>query len=89
MNKHVERRFVTMLFSDIVGFTSISEQIGNKPLIRLMKHYYFEMQQIIEEHQGAGGEFIGDGMLAFWNTPLNTQDHATKAVLSALAMKER
>lgn len=88
-NKQTERRFVTMLFSDIVGFTSISELIGNKTLIKLMKDYYFEMQQIIEQHNGAGGEFIGDGMLAFWNTPLNIPDHATKAVLSALMMKER
>jgi len=83
---HVERRIVTVLFSDIRDFTSISEKLTQDTLLSLLTEYLSEMTEIVESNDGVVAEVHGDGVLAFWNTPDRVEDHATKACGAALSM---
>ena len=85
---HVRRRQVTVLFSDIAGFTGISEKLGEKELLYLLTMYLTVMTHVVESYGGTVGEVLGDGILAFWNTPDVVEDHAALAVASALAQQE-
>jgi len=84
---HVEKKKVTILFSDIKGFTSISEALEKEDLLRLLSTYLTLMSRTVESYSGVVGEILGDGILAFWNTPDNVDSHAAKAVASALAQQ--
>mmetsp|Transcript_38168 Transcript_38168/g.61940 ORF Transcript_38168/g.61940 Transcript_38168/m.61940 type:complete len:933 (-) Transcript_38168:36-2834(-) len=75
---------VTILFSDIKGFTSISEALDCNELLVFMTDYLSEMTDIVESTGGVVGEVLGDGILAFWNTPDDVVEHPTNAVLSAI-----
>jgi adenylate cyclase len=77
----------TVLFSDLAGFTSISENMAPADLIRLLNEYFSPLTQIILAHQGTLDKFIGDAIMAFWGAPLPLEDHAEKACQSALAMQ--
>lgn len=85
---HVSRRNVTIMFSDIRDFTSISEQLRHKDLLFLLTHYLTTMTRIVQDYGGVVAEILGDGLLVFWNTPDDTPDHAGKACQAALAMQE-
>jgi class 3 adenylate cyclase len=84
---HVSKREVTILFSDIEGFTSISEKLSQRDLLILLTRYFTVMTQIAEAYGGVVAEILGDGLLIYWNTPADVPDHATKACLAALAMQ--
>jgi len=76
---------ITIFFSDIRGFTGISEVSPNaKMLIKLLNEYMTPMTQIIIQKQGTVDKFIGDSIMAYWNAPSNIKDHASKAVNCAL-----
>jgi len=76
---------ITIFFSDVRGFTAISEAAGNaKSLIHLMNAYMDPMSQIIIRSGGTVDKFIGDAIMAYWNAPLSMEDHADKAVHAAL-----
>lgn len=77
---------VSILFSDIRGFTSLSEEISPDFLVRVLNEYLGEMTDIIFEHDGTLDKFIGDAVMAFWGAPLDDHLHATKAVSTALHM---
>jgi adenylate cyclase len=84
-----ESREMTVLFTDVVGFTSISEALEPKALARLMNEYLSAMTAIIYQHGGTIDKYIGDAIMAFWGAPLEDPDHAVHAIQAALAMQER
>mmetsp|Transcript_16774 Transcript_16774/g.50382 ORF Transcript_16774/g.50382 Transcript_16774/m.50382 type:complete len:1017 (-) Transcript_16774:94-3144(-) len=85
---HVERRRVTIMFSDVKDFTSISEQLSPTDLLTVLYAYLTAMTNIVERQQGVVAEVLGDGILAFWNTPDEVPDHAARACHAALEMLE-
>lgn len=83
-----EERDITMLFSDIRGFTTLSETLTPTQVTALLHRYFTPMTAIITGNQGTLDKFIGDAIMAFWNAPLDVADHPVAAVRSALAMSE-
>jgi adenylate cyclase len=82
------RQEVTLLFSDIRGFTAMSERLPAEMVIQLLNEYFAEMVPIIERQRGTINAFIGDGIFAFWGAPLAQADQAERAVLAGLEMLE-
>lgn len=82
----VERE-VTVLFSDIRGFTTMSEGLSPREVLAMLDDYFGQMSQIVKGHDGVVGKFLGDGMLAFWGVPDRVDDHATAAVRAARDMR--
>jgi adenylate cyclase len=79
----------TIFFSDILGFTSISEHIGSPDkLIKMLNTYMTPMVESILSHKGTIDKFIGDAVMAYWNAPLEVENHADKAVQSAIEQIE-
>jgi len=77
----------TILFSDLVGFTSMAENTAPKELISLLNEYFSTMTEIILTHKGTVDKYIGDAIMAFWGAPLPIDDHATLACEAALEMQ--
>jgi adenylate cyclase len=85
-----EKRALTVLFSDIRGFTSISEQLDPHVLLELLNEYLTPMTDIVVSgNQGTLDKYIGDAIMAFWGAPREQPDHALRACRAALAMIER
>jgi adenylate cyclase len=85
-----EKRVLTVLFSDIRGFTSISEKLDPHVLLELLNEYLTPMTDIIvSDHQGTLDKYIGDAVMAFWGAPQEQPDHALRACRAALAMVDR
>ena len=83
------RETLTIFFSDIRGFTSITEQYEVETVVELLNSYLSLMVNIIFEHQGTLDKFIGDAIVAFWGAPVMLQDHQYKAVAAAIQMKKK
>lgn len=83
-----ERKNITMMFTDIRSFTSISEQIDAQSLIKFLNHYLMEMTKIIKMNQGTLDKFIGDCIVCLFGAPLEN-NHPYNACLSALKMSKR
>lgn len=83
-----ERRELSIFFSDLQGFTSISEGLSPEELTALLNEYLSAMTDIIQEEGGTVDKFEGDAIIAFWNAPLDLEDHALRAVRSALRCQE-
>jgi adenylate cyclase len=81
-----EERDVSVLFSDIRGFTSISEQLSPQQISSLLQAYFSPMTRVITEHMGTLDKFIGDALMAFWNAPVDVPDHQLRSVRAALQM---
>ncbi|MBS1247316.1 MAG: adenylate/guanylate cyclase [Proteobacteria bacterium] len=84
-----ESREMTVLFSDIADFTTISEPFEPHQLTRLMQFYLTPLTRIIHEHRGTIDKYIGDAIMAFWGAPLADPEHPRHAVQAALAMTRR
>lgn len=82
-----ERRELTLLFSDLAGFTSMSERLPPETVARVINLYLTEMTRIIIQHGGTVDKFIGDAVMAFWGAPLDDPAHALHGVQSAIAMQ--
>jgi class 3 adenylate cyclase len=83
-----ERQVVTVFFSDIVGFTSISEQLTASTVVNMLNHYFTAVTASIRENSGIVDKYMGDGVMAFWAAPFSPSDtHAASACLSALAQQ--
>ena len=80
-------REVTVLFSDIRGFTSISEGLEPEEVLLMLDDYFGRMSQIVKGHDGVVGKFMGDGLLAYWGVPDKLEDHAVMAVRAARDMR--
>lgn len=80
------RREITVLFSDIRGFTSISEKYPSEDVVAILNEYLGEMTEIVFKWDGTLDKFIGDAILAFWGAPLIQENHAELAVKCALNM---
>jgi len=82
-----QSRDMTVLFSDIRGFTNFSEKLPPTELSEVLNAYLSTMTRIIQQHQGTIDKYIGDAIMAFWNAPVDLADHATRAVATALDMQ--
>jgi adenylate cyclase len=83
------RETLTIFFSDIRGFTYITEQYEVETVVELLNSYLSLMVNIIFEHQGTLDKFIGDAIVAFWGAPVMLEDHHQKAVAAAIQMKKK
>jgi adenylate cyclase len=84
-----ERRTITVFFSDIKSFSSLSEQLTASAMVNLLNAYFTAVTQAIRDHRGIIDKYIGDGVMAFWTPPFSPGDqHATDACLAALLQQE-
>lgn len=79
-------REITILFSDIRGFTTLSETRSPEAVVTLLNHYFTRQTDVIFAHGGTVDKFMGDAVMAFWNAPVDLSDHARRAVEAALEM---
>jgi len=84
-----ERRELSIFFSDLESFTSISEKLDPEALVALLNEYLSAMTDIIIEEDGTVDKYEGDAIIAFWNAPLEVPDHAVKCVKAALRCQAR
>lgn len=84
-----QRREVTILFSDIRSFTSITEQLPPQELSRLLREYFDAMTEEVFATDGIVDKYIGDAIMAFWGAPIEQQDQADRAVRTAMGMIKR
>ena len=82
------RREVTLLFSDIRGFTTLSETRSPEEVIALLNRYFTLQVDVVFSHGGSLDKFIGDCIMAMWGAPLDQPDHAQRAVACALDMAD-
>ncbi|MCX6773714.1 MAG: adenylate/guanylate cyclase domain-containing protein, partial [Candidatus Micrarchaeota archaeon] len=79
---------VTIMFSDIRGFTALSEKVSAKDLVELLNSYLGALAEVVFENKGTVDKYMGDAIMAVYNSPFNVHDHEGKACLSALQMQE-
>jgi len=79
-----ERRLVSVLFADLVGFTSVSESRDPEETRELLSRYFETCRRLIDVYGGVVEKFIGDAVMAVWGTPVATEDDAERAVRTAL-----
>ncbi len=80
---------ITVMFSDIRGFTTISEKLDAQDLALFLNQYLSDMTSLVFEHQGTLDKYIGDAVMAFWGAPFEEPGHAGKACDTALKMMDR
>jgi adenylate cyclase len=81
------QREVTVMFTDLRDFTSLSEQLQPAEVLRLLDDYFGRMGRLVKAHEGIVNKFLGDGMLAVWGVPERLEDHAGRALACALEMR--
>lgn len=84
-----EEKDLTVIFSDIRDFTSISEKLPPDVLIRQMNEYLTAMTEVVFKYEGYLDKYIGDAIMAVYGTPIEQEDHALKACFSAIEMMEK
>ena len=84
-----ERKDLTILFSDLRGFTTFSEKMDPKTLSQFLNEYLSEMTEIIFQYEGTLDKYIGDAVMAFWGAPLDQANHAELAWKAAVATQKR
>ena len=83
-----QKKVITILFSDIRGFTTLSEKIPPEKLVELLNAYFTPMTNIIFKNNGTLDKYIGDAIMALFNVPVDVPDHAYYACLTSLEMIE-
>lgn len=81
-----ENRQISVLFSDIRGFTALSETLAPDALTALLNRYLTPMSDVLLAHEATIDKYIGDAIMAFWNAPVDIAGHPRKACLAALGM---
>ncbi len=81
-----DKRSMTVLFSDVRGFTTISEKLDSKELSQLMNEFLTPMTRVIQQHRGTIDKYMGDAIMAFWGAPLRDAEHATHALQAGLEL---
>jgi adenylate cyclase len=89
LNLGGEKRDITIFFSDIRGFTPISEKLDPEALVSLLNEYLTEMSSIIIKNNGLVDKYMGDAIMAFWGAPIDQPNHAELACDSSLEMMEK
>ncbi|MCE5251322.1 adenylate/guanylate cyclase domain-containing protein [bacterium] len=84
-----ERREITIYFSDIEKFTTISEALGPERLVRLVNEYFEDMTDIIQNHRGTVDRFEGDAIMAFYGAPIRFDNHAELACIACIEMQKK
>jgi adenylate cyclase len=87
-NMRSESKDLSILFSDVRGFTTVSETLTPQQLSDLLNEFLSSMTAVIHAHQGTIDKYMGDCVMAFWGAPLDNRFHARDAVLAGLAMQE-
>ncbi|MEW6387224.1 MAG: adenylate/guanylate cyclase domain-containing protein [Thermodesulfobacteriota bacterium] len=82
-----ERRRVTLFFSDLAGFTTLSERLDPEAVVSLLNDYLSQMTDIILEEEGTVDKYEGDAIMAFWGAPLDQEDQACRACRAALCQQ--
>ena len=83
------RREITLLFTDIEGFSTIADREEPERLMAYMSRYLAALTDVVMRHDGTVDKFIGDAVMAFWNAPLRDADHVAKACAAALECRDR
>ena len=81
-----ERRLVSVLFADLVGFTTLSESRDPEEVRELLSRYFDESRRVVERYGGVIEKFIGDAVMALWGSPIAHEDDAERAVRAALEL---
>ena len=84
-----EHQVVTAFFSDVKGFSTISEKLEPQALVALMQEYLTEMSNIVMKHGGTIDKYIGDAIVAFFGAPVHYPDHPARAALASIEMQQR
>ena len=84
-----ERRELTVLFTDIAGFTSLSEGLDPEELVYLLNEYFSAMTDLVFAYKGMVDKFIGDAIMAIWGAPVRLDNHSLQACLAALEMQNQ
>lgn len=82
------KRRVTMFFSDIADFTSISEKVGDEKIMTQMNEYFDSLAKTISHYSGTVDKYIGDSLMAFWGAPVRDPDHVLNACHAAIACQK-
>jgi len=84
-----ERRVLSVYFSDLEGFTPISERLGEQQTVRLLNHYFDHMTEVIQNRSGGYlNKFLGDGIFVFFGAPVFQDDHARRAIRAAVESQQ-
>jgi adenylate cyclase len=83
------RRLVTVLFSDLRGFTTMSEKLQPEQVAEILQEYLTEMTEIVFRHNGTVDKYIGDCIMALYNAPFDDPDHAVNAIRTGLDFQEK
>jgi adenylate cyclase len=83
-----DKKELTVLFSDLAGFTTISEGMEPEELVPYLNEYLSEMTDLVFKHRGTLDKYIGDAIMAFWGAPLDDPDHAYNACACVIEMQE-
>ncbi|OGI01342.1 MAG: hypothetical protein A2Y25_02480 [Candidatus Melainabacteria bacterium GWF2_37_15] len=86
ISKEGDRKVLTVLFSDIRGFTTLSEHLPANELLSQLNEYFNEVYEVVIKHGGTFDKYIGDAVMAFYGDPLPVENHALQAVLTAIDM---
>jgi adenylate cyclase len=84
-----QKRPLTILFSDLAGFTTLSERMDPQDLLARLNDYLSDMTQIVMDEKGTLDKYIGDAIMAFWNAPKDLPDHGTRGLRAAVLMQRK
>lgn len=83
-----ESRDMSVLFTDIQGFTTMSEGLQAHDLVEMLNVYFTPMTELVHKHVGTIDKYVGDEIIAFWGAPMRDKNHAYHAILTAVEMQE-
>ena len=83
------KEVITVLFSDVRGFTTLSETLPPEQVVEILNYYFTKMTEAVHNHNGTIDKFIGDAIMAIWGAPIHSDTHAIDAVNAAMEMMQK